>query len=242
MTDYPVILRAMARVSASQKPVLEAERRGQILDAAARLWAARGFDATSVDAVAREAGLAKGTIYLYFPTKESLLTAALQRHSLLPDLTRLSLALRERPLAEALPGLVDPLWQRLRAGAPLVAMLFRELSLRPVEARHFLESAMLPANRPLAELLDARVAAGELRPLDTFVAARGLVGMLVMFCWSQEVLGGRALRPIEDAVLVETVSEIFLRGVLAAPRPSRPARGPRGRTGARSPSPRPRRS
>ncbi len=49
------------------------QRREQILDAAAQLFANKGFDKTSVDEVAREAGLSKGAIYWYFPSKEQIL-------------------------------------------------------------------------------------------------------------------------------------------------------------------------
>ncbi len=47
------------------------EKRGTILDSAERLFAARGPAAT-IDEIAREAGVAKGTVYLYFPSKEEL--------------------------------------------------------------------------------------------------------------------------------------------------------------------------
>jgi AcrR family transcriptional regulator len=206
----------VARIAAHRRAAFEAERREQILDAALRLWMRNGFEATTVDAVAREAGIAKGTIYLYFPTKEAILEAIVQRHSLLPDLAAGAAAVSGAPLAEILPALTRQLWQRLRAGAPLVTLLFRELPLRPAEARRFLESVVLPANRLLAEALDARVRAGELRAIDTFVAARALVGTLMIFLWTQEVLGGNALRPIDDDAIVDTVSALFLRGVLSS--------------------------
>jgi AcrR family transcriptional regulator len=50
----------------------QAERRQSILDAALDEFAARGFAATRLDDVAARAGVAKGTIYLYFRDKESL--------------------------------------------------------------------------------------------------------------------------------------------------------------------------
>jgi AcrR family transcriptional regulator len=50
----------------------QAERRQAILDAALDEFAARGFAATRLDDVAGRAGVAKGTIYLYFRDKESL--------------------------------------------------------------------------------------------------------------------------------------------------------------------------
>ena len=217
----------MARIARAAREAFDAERRDQILDAAMRLWTKRGFDATTVDAVAREAGLAKGTIYLSFPTKDAILEAAVRRWSLLPDLSALAPALRDVPLADALPRITAQLWGRLRSAAPQVAVLFRELALRPADARHFLESVVLPANRAFAEFLEARVRGRELRPIDTFVAARALVGMLVIFLWTQQILGGKRLRPIDDDAITGTVSALFLRGVLAPAPPGRAHRSQR---------------
>src|SRR5690349_14847323 len=50
-------------------------RRTQILDAAARVLADRGYHRTTVRDIAREAGIADGTIYLYFSSKQELLLA-----------------------------------------------------------------------------------------------------------------------------------------------------------------------
>ena len=225
MTDQSVMIVAMARLAPARRAELVAERREQILDAALRLWTEHGFDATTVDALAREAGVAKGTVYLYFATKEELFAAAVERWSLLPDLAALGSTFGALPLEEAVPRLAEQLWARLRSAAPLAGLLFRELSLRPAEARRFLESVILPANGAFAAFLDARVRAGEVRALDTFAAGRALVGMLVMFLWTQHVLGGQALRPIDDRTVVETASSLFLRGVLAPG--ATPARGSR---------------
>lgn len=55
------------------------ERGEHILDAAAALITRRGYEATSVDDVAREAGVAKGTIYLHWRSREELFLALIQR-------------------------------------------------------------------------------------------------------------------------------------------------------------------
>src|SRR5215475_13303577 len=52
-------------------------RRAQILAAASRVFARQGFHRTTVREVAREAGIADGTIYLYFASKQELLLALL---------------------------------------------------------------------------------------------------------------------------------------------------------------------
>lgn len=50
----------------------KAERKKQILDSAARLFSSRRFDEVLMDDIAQEAGVAKGTLYSYFPDKEEL--------------------------------------------------------------------------------------------------------------------------------------------------------------------------
>ena len=115
------------------------------------------------------------------------------------------------------PSAARRFYERLRERAPLVGLVLREFSLRRGDAKVFLERVVLPVNRLLASYLDGFVAQGVLRPLDTFVAARALVGMLMIFVLSQHVFGGEDLQPISDDVVVETAQELFLRGILAPP-------------------------
>ena len=56
-----------------------ARRRGDLLDAAARLFAAHGVEATSVAAIAEAAGVAKGSFYRYFSSREELVAALKER-------------------------------------------------------------------------------------------------------------------------------------------------------------------
>lgn len=67
-------------MSTKQRKEKEKEaRRTAIVAAAERLFAAKGFDGVTMDDVALEAGLAKGTLYLYFENKESLYVAVVVR-------------------------------------------------------------------------------------------------------------------------------------------------------------------
>lgn len=221
--DRPVSHKAvMPRMAPALRDALGETRRGQIVDAALRVWMRKGFHASPVDEIAREAGLAKGTLYLYFSTKESILEEVIVRHSLLPDMADLTETLRETPPERAIPLIAEHLYARLRDRAPLVGLVLREFSLRPEDARAFAQRVILPVNRIFAAYLDAFVKRGVLRPLDTFVAARALVGMLVIFVLSQHVFGGEKIRSISDETIVDTVQEIFLHGMLATP-----SRGPR---------------
>src|SRR5580704_7432277 len=60
-------------------------RPGEIITAALASFAERGYAATKLEDVATAAGISKGTIYLYFPTKEDLFRAVV-RQAVLPNL------------------------------------------------------------------------------------------------------------------------------------------------------------
>ncbi|MCC6739806.1 MAG: TetR/AcrR family transcriptional regulator [Planctomycetia bacterium] len=60
-------------------PDRTARRRGEILDAATRLFAERGYPDTDLDELASRLGVGKGTVYRYFPSKEKLFFAAVDR-------------------------------------------------------------------------------------------------------------------------------------------------------------------
>ena len=114
----------MARVAAARREEHEELRRTQILDAALAVFSRDGFHATRVEAIAREAGLAKGTIYLYFPTKEAIVQAAVERFSLLPVLSDLTAELLAELRDAARGALVHALPRReVGRAAPAVAEL-----------------------------------------------------------------------------------------------------------------------
>ena len=66
----------------SVNPGSRSRREARLLDAAARLFARFGFDKTSIDEIARDAGVSKGAVYLHWPSKDALFEATLVRDGL----------------------------------------------------------------------------------------------------------------------------------------------------------------
>jgi len=202
----------MPRISPIQRERLRRDRSDQIVEAAIACWLEHGFHATTVEAIAHRAEVAKGTVYLYFPTKQDILDAAIARYSLLPDIDGVLAGFAARPAIEVIPLLVRAVYQALVARAPVVKLLARELSLHPEHARTFVERVVLPTNDALAKRL--RADRSLRHDLDLFVAARALIGMIVIFVFTQQVFGGNELRPIADDAIVNTVGDIFLHGIV----------------------------
>ena len=63
----------------SPKPDVSDERKDQIMNAAEEVFAQKGFSDARMDDIAEETGLSKGTLYLYYKSKDDLIIAILDR-------------------------------------------------------------------------------------------------------------------------------------------------------------------
>ncbi len=216
MTKRSVILYPMPRIAAKDREAFVEGRREEILEAAIRLWGRHGYDGTSMAAIAREVGLTKGTLYLYFPGKLALLDEVLRRYSLRPDVEALLAAWKEQPLEVVVRTLVRSLWAALEERRHLVGLLLRELPGQLDKADHFVSEVLVPVNRLLAEFLEAKLPAERAKRLHTWVAGRSLVTLVVSFWASQELLGAErhVAIPVEEAT--DTLAELFLHGVIGS--------------------------
>lgn len=201
----------------------------QILDAAFQVFGSRGLHQATLDDVAREAGISKGTIYLYFPSKAALFTAMLKArvNNFMPAVE----APRDTgasPIRDRLAALGRELYRFCRSPAHLAiyrTMVSEALDF-PEAAALLYREGILPANRRLAEVIRRAIVSGECRPVDPLVAARAFVGMFQVFAVSQELLGGKRIYPLAERTVIRTLTDIFLHG-LCAPAAGRP-RAPRG--------------
>jgi TetR/AcrR family fatty acid metabolism transcriptional regulator len=184
----------------------------QIIDAAIRVFARNGYYNSRVSDIAREAGIASGTIYLYFKTKDEILVTLFrekmaewvaflrQEIAAQPDAVakiRRLVALHFRVL-ERDPALAEVVQVELRQGHKF----FRGASADEVSSYFAL----------IASVLEEGMAAGQLRPdVPVKIATKMLFGAMDQLATSW-VLGKRGYR-LTDAA--DAVATIFLRGVSA---------------------------
>jgi len=89
----------------NKRHVNQEEKKQDIIAAASRLFADKGFDGTSMTALAKEAGITANTIYWYFKDKDDVLIAVL--NDVLQDGMAQALAMRERPTVERILALIE---------------------------------------------------------------------------------------------------------------------------------------
>jgi len=164
------------------------ETRFRVLDAALASFGTRGFEATSLDAIAADLGVRKQTILYYFPTKDALLAGVIDASAdeLISEL--------ERTLARAPDG-----WPRVEA---VVRKVFRLAARRPALLGLLREVSRLgpPASLQLVDRLDPLVkraqgfveeemAAGRLRPRDPGLVLIAAYSVVMGVATEVEVLG-----------------------------------------------------
>ena len=142
----------MPRVAAAKHEQYAEARRDQILDAALRIFARKGFAESTVDEIAVEAGLAKATLYLYFPSKEALLQKLVDHYRLVPDLGGLMESIRDLPPVGGIPRLVAGIWRQLKEHKEAAHVLVREIFSNPQRAKLYTEQIRLPGQQAAGEL------------------------------------------------------------------------------------------
>ena len=188
------------------------EKSRQIIAAAVRVFARNGYYNSRVSDIAKEAGIASGTIYLYFKTKDDILVA-LFREKMAAFVASLRKAIAAEPdavaklrrlvalhfeILEADPDLAEVVQVELRQGHKF----FRGASAAEVGAYFAL----------IGSVLEEGVESGLFRrDLPIKVATKALFGAMDQMATSW-VLGKRAYRLSETS---EAVADLFLQGISA---------------------------
>lgn len=187
------------------------ERRQAILDAAMKVFAQRGYAAATIRAIAREANIAQGTIYLYFPSKRDILLA-LYRSMILESLEEI-MARPEKGDDEAfLRSLVVDRILRFRQNAQAVRFAFTELPFHDELREKFYREIALEQLGRIQAFLKDRIAHGKFRPLRAEIAARAFQGMYIIFALAEVVYDDPEVARFTPEEIADEVVRLFLRG------------------------------
>ena len=147
-------------------------KRRQILDGARRMFLAHGFDAASMGAIAREAGVSKGTLYVYFKSKEELFEAIVEDQCRAQAEQIFTLD-REAPMADELQRLGEALTRFLYRpdGMPSLRTIIAIADRMPEVGSRFYAAGPAKGFASLQRYLEDKVASGLLEPHDCEVAA-----------------------------------------------------------------------
>ncbi|MEO5805491.1 TetR/AcrR family transcriptional regulator [Devosia sp.] len=175
------------RTPAGQDPV----KRDQILDGAKRCFMTLGFEAASMNEITKEAGVSKGTIYVYFENKEELFTALVDRErGILLDNAHHELE-EGTSVADSLQRFGVSITTHLTSDKVMKAqrMVLGVYERMPQIALRFMGPDPFSAIAILQRYLVEKVASGALQIDDTELAARQFIELSMANTFKRRLFG-----------------------------------------------------
>lgn len=191
----------------------------ELLDAALGLFVERGLAHTRAEDVAALAGVSKGTLYLYYPSKDDLFKAVVRQHLTEMIVAGEDLFARHNgSMSELLHKLGDTWWERVGASraAGLLIVMLAESKHFPDLAQFYLDEVVTPSHALVAKIIQKGIDVGEFRPMNVMSAVQALIAPLQFLLIYREGTAVCAVQDVsmEPEVFIHTQIDLLLHGLL----------------------------
>ena len=188
-------------------------RRNQIIDAALKLFADKGFGNTTIKDISEAAGTSLGLMYHYFASKEELLIAVFERHSFLEPLRNMLCITDSKPVRDVLYDIAVSFYKLLTSRKELVNIVLNELRINPAIYKTW---SVIPTEgiKLISKYLEANINSGTLKPHNTEVAARSMMYTVIMHFIAQDIFPAT---DISARQYFKQAIDIFLDGISKTP-------------------------
>lgn len=183
----------------------------QVLRGARHVFLRDGFEGTSVDEIAREAGVSKATLYSYFPDKRLMFVEVFRNELRQETADSLALLQLDRPFSEVLPMIVQMITAHLASefGVRVYRISVAEAERFPTLSREYFESGPQQLEQTLSLVFRLFIERGELQIDDLEIAASTLIQLCTvvmhhraLFLGPEAVTEDMLRRTCENAVHV----------------------------------------
>jgi len=191
-------------------------REEEILEAAASLFAAKGYQRTPVKEIAERAGIAPGTIYLYFDGKRDLLLSIADRtigqawNETQQQMAGLD---KEAYIATILEGVCEFVEENRAFLRALIPEIWTDQELQD----QFFNKILKPLFETGAGYLQEQIEAQEARPCQVEVVIPAIAGSLIMLPMIHGLAPDQFLSELSHEDLVNELTELYARGLSPDP-------------------------
>lgn len=203
----------------------KAERPQELLDAALHLFVEKGFAATKAEDIARQAGVSKGTLYLYYTSKEDLLREVIsQRVTTRIASGAQTAAVFQGTSADLMRSLLVDWWsETLESDASaVIKLVVAEVRNFPELAEHWTREVIGPGSQLIGSMVQRGIDSGEFRPdINLPSVVHSLVLPMIMLCVHRHSFGacGCQMPGFEPKAFIREHVELVLRGLAPSPPP-----------------------
>jgi AcrR family transcriptional regulator len=191
------------------------QRRLDIMKAALQVFGEKGFQKAKIDDIAVRAGVAHGTIYLYFPSKSAIATeligirgATYFLESLLDDHS-----LQDPDPTGLLQTIVQKYFGNLEERLPLMRFRIAESFSHPDLGREYYNTLLHRLILDLGHFIQVYQKSGALKAGDSFIYGHIFYGIMFTFLYCQELLHGKDITNLDLQKIIPQIVDVFLHGV-----------------------------
>ena len=196
----------------------KAARPHELLEAALTLFVEKGLAATRAEEVAKLAGVSKGTLYLYYPSKDELFKAVVRAYltQVIVEGEEL-LEQFEGSTSEVLHLLAHTWWARVGSSkaAGLLVLIMAEAANFPELAQFYIDEVVAPSHALLARAVQRGIDRREFRDMDVTCVVHALIAplqFLILYRQCTAVCTANPV-PLDPARFMTTQIELLLRGL-----------------------------
>lgn len=197
----------------------KAARPQELLEAALSLFVEKGFAATRTEEVARLAGVSKGTLYLYYPSKEELFKAVVRSH--LSEVIVEGSGIIDQfegPTSELLHLLAHTWWSRVGASkaSGIMLVIVNEANNFPDLIQFYMDEVVAPAHAMLSRAVQRGLDRGEFRTMDVSAVVHALIAPVHFLVLYQHCSAACSVNPVplDPPQFIATQIELLLRGLV----------------------------
>lgn len=211
------------------EPTAKRERRkqarpGELLEAALDLFVEKGFAATRSEEVAARAGVSKGTLFLYFPSKEELFKAVVM-DSIAKRFVEWNAEFdaSQAPTAELLRYAMTSWWERVGAtkASGITKLMMSEARNFPELAQFYQREVMQPGRELIRRILQRGIDRGEFRPMNLDYAVFSVVApMIFLIMWKHSMGPCATDVQMDPHHYIASQIDIILHGLLRGDGPA----------------------
>jgi AcrR family transcriptional regulator len=192
----------------------------KILESAIKLFSKRGFSATTTSEIAKDAGVAEGTVFRYYKTKKHLLVKVMGKL-----IEVMSEELISNPVGKILKENKDKsdkdilkilLMDRLEMTNKywdIIQVIITEIQFHEDIRESFIENVVFKGKGVLVAFVENGISKGRFKNFDSIVVSRALLGTFVAYIIQKKIMGGN--KQIENEQEIDQIIELFLNGLVA---------------------------
>lgn len=194
------------------------DRPGELLEAALDLFVEKGFAATRVEEVAAQAGVSKGTLFLYFPSKEELFKAVIMENVARPVAEGITEAEAfEGSSGDLLEWMMLEWWRRYGAtkASGISKLMMSEAGNFPALAEFFRNTVIEPSHKLVRFILQRGIDRGEFRPMNIHAVVHSVIAPLIFLVMEKHAQGACCQNPqaLDPEIFLTHHADLLVRGL-----------------------------